>query len=377
MLRLLGDEGGAVESLTRALRGEDELGEALAELAEVKLQRADDSATGGGVFDVDSASQAVRYADRAVRVDAVHRGGRAGTRLLEQQGLAHFRAGRTRTARAAFEAAREAGSGFAVVGLALVDYQQGRVDAARDQLAELDKRPLGDPFREFGRATIQLIDDHAQKVEIRDDFARDDLGSRWAKEFRGRALQPAMAGEQVVLRGRLEQEAVLRRVVEPAGDFLAVEVDVTRGAADQCSFAGIQLTVGREGRATSLSVELGYSAREGGIVPALRILDGDPSRAQGKPEELARFEWRELRSVGSATGPQRLRLEVVPKEKVGDDELVLRACWNGEQVAEEELQQLRRKTRPPLQVDLVVQANRRDVDVSFDSFRLRLRKGSP
>ncbi|MBZ0253711.1 MAG: hypothetical protein K8I02_10265, partial [Candidatus Methylomirabilis sp.] len=104
---------------------------------------------------------------------------------------------------------------------------------------------------------------------------------------------------------------------------------------------------------------------------ALRILDGDPSRASG-PDGAAKFEWRALQ-VPTA-GPIRLLLEVVPEKGVEDKALVLRASWNGQLVAEEKVTRLSRGTgRVPLLVDLLVQGGRGQVDAAWDEFRLRMR----
>lgn len=368
-LRLAGDLDGAAEQLSQALRRRDDLVEAMAELADVYLRIATQSPTRAA----DALVRAMRYADRCVALDAqLASDGKAAARFLELAGLVHWRAGDLRGARAGFDAARQGGSVYGQVGLALVDYGQGRVETAREQLIDLEKRPLGDSYRDYGKQTLALIDDHSEKVEIRDDFERDDLGSRWTKEFKGRALPPRLEGGRVLVSGRVDnQDVSLRRTVEQAGDFLSAEVTLTRGAEDTSKFAGLHLTMGRDGRNADFEVFLGFAVLQAGMVPALRILDGDPSRASG-PDGAAKFEWRALQ-VPTA-GPIRLLLEVVPEKGVEDKALVLRASWNGQLVAEEKVTRLSRGTgRVPLLVDLLVQGGRGQVDAAWDEFRLRMR----
>ncbi len=368
-LRLAGDLDGAAEQLTQALKRRDDLVEAMAEFAEVYLR----VATQAPARAADALVRAMRYADRCVALDAqLAADGKPTPRFLELKGLVHWRAGDLRGARAAFEAARQGGSVYGQIGSALVDYGQARVETAREQLIELDKRPLGDPFREYGKQTLALIDDHAEKVEIRDDFERSELGSRWTKEFKGRALPPRLEGGRVLVSGKVDgQDVTLRRIVEQAGDFLSGEVTLTRDPGDTSRFAGLHLSMGRDGRNADFEVFLGFASLQAGTVPALRILDGDPARATG-PEGAAKFEWRPLQV--QASGPVRLLLEVVPEKGVEDKALVLRASWNGVVVAEEKVTRLSRGTgRVPLFVDLLVEGGRGQVDAAWDEFRLRMR----
>jgi tetratricopeptide (TPR) repeat protein len=368
-LRLAGDLDGAADQLTQALRRRDDLVEAMAELAETYLriaQRDEGRA-------VESLVRAVRYVDRCVVLDAQLGGGKPAVRYLELQGLVRWRAGELRGARAAFTAARDAGSTYGQVGLALIDYAQGRTETAREQLADLDKRPLGDPFREFGRSTLAAIADHAEKVEIRDDFERDELGARWTLAYTGRtALRPGLEKGQLVLRGsKVEQQSTTaRRTLDSAGDFVAAEVVLERSTPDDTEFAGLRLSVGRDEKNKDLEVRLGFKALAEAGTPALQFLDGDEARAS-TPEEQAKFEWRPL-EVGSARGPQHLLLEFLPD---GEQGLLLRASWNGRVVAEEKVTRVRRGARQqPMHVDLLVEGRHGQVNLTFDRFRLRQRQ---
>src|SRR5690606_34080390 len=210
----------------------------------------------------------------------------------------------------------------------------------------------------------------AEKVEIRDDFERDDVGDRWSHEADSRTpLRPAIDRKsgRLVFRGRTDgQDGALRRRVEHAGDFVAAEVTIERGAADQSSFAGMRLLVGRETRAPELQVRLGFDRGQ----PILQIQDGE-NRAT-TAEAQAKFEPRPL-DVGATTGPQRLRLEFVPD----GDGFVLLAAWNDRVVGEEKITRVRRASRQlALNVDLQVKGARGEVDVAFDEFRLRQRQTS-
>lgn len=363
-LRLAGDLDGAAEQLTQALRLRDDLVEAMAEMAETDLRIAERDEGRAA----ESLVHAVRYADRCVELDE-KLSGKATPRFLELQGLVHWRAGNLRIARRAFEAAQQAGSTYGQVGVALIDYAQGRVEEARARLSDLDKRPLGDPFREFGRATLALIDDHAEKVEIRDDFEREELGGRWTAVGSARnTLRPTLERGRLRVRGRPgdPQKTGARRVVEAAGDFVAAEV-VLETARTDVDFVGLQLQVGRDERSPELMVQLGFASLLEGVVPALRLWDGSPDRA-ATPEDKAKFEWRPLEGV-SATGPHRLLLEFLPD----GEGFLLRATWNDRVVAEEKLTRVRRGLRTPMHVDLVVEA-KNEVDVAFDRFRLRQRQ---
>jgi len=369
-LRLAGDLDGAADELVQALRRRDDLVEAMAEMAEADLRLAERDPGRAA----ESLVQAVRYVDRCVALDhqfAAKLGGKPTTRYLELQALVHWRAGDLRTARQAFDAAREAGSTYGQVGLALIDYAQGRTDDARDKLDELDKRPLGDRFRDFARATLARINDHAEKVEIRDDFERAELGGRWDLEFTANkaALRPALEAGRMRIRGKVDNNSTgVQRLIETgAGDFVAAEVEVERGARDDVAFLGLRLFVGRDAKSVELQAKLGYFDLEGGLAPGVQIWDGTPERAS-TDEDRAKFEPRRL-DVGTASGPQRLLFEFVPDGEA----FLLRATWNDRVVAEQKLTRVRRTARQPMRVELLMEGKRGQVDANFDRFRLRQR----
>lgn len=365
-LRLAGDFDGAAEQLAQALRRRDDLVEAMAEMAEADLRIAERDERRAA----ESLVHAMRYIDRCVALDQ-QLNGKPLPRFLELKGLVHWRAGDPRVARQAFAAAQEAGSTYGQVGVALIDYAQGRTETARDQLSDLDKRPLNDPFRDFGKATLAKINDHAEKVEIRDDFERDELGGRWDVTFTAgrQALRPTIDQGQMRMRGKVEnQETAARRVIESAGDFVAAEVMLERGVRDEASFEGLRLLVGRDARKPDLQAKIGFANLADGVVPALQIWDGSADQAT-TDEDKAKFEWRPL-VIEASDGPHRLAFEFVPD----GEGFLLRATWNDAVVAEQKLTRIRRTARQPMQVDLVVDGKHGQVDVSFDRFRLRQRQ---
>jgi tetratricopeptide (TPR) repeat protein len=365
VLRLAGDLDGAAEQLGQALRKRDDLVEAMVELAETYLRIAERDEGRA----IESLDRAKRYIDRCIALETQWHG-QPTPRFLELQALVRWRNGDWRGARAAFLAAQQAGSTYGQVGLALVEYAQGRTDVARDQLADLDKRPLGDPFRDYGTKTLALINDHAEKVEIRDDFERDEIGDRWKVFSTSRtALRPTLDGGRLAVRAKVEsQDATARRVLEAAGDFVAAEVIFERGRPDESDRAGLRLVVGREDKNPEFQAFLGYTALANGVVPALQIQDGN--KASATPQEAAKFEPRPL-AVASTSGPQHLLLELLPD---GGDGLLLRASWNNRVVGEEKITRVRRGTRLPMNVDLHVAGRHGQVNVTFDKFRLRLRQ---
>ncbi len=365
-LRLSGDLDGAAEQLTQALRRRDDLVEAMVELAETYLRIAERDEGRA----IDSLVRAVRYIDRAVALDTQF-AGQPTARFLELQALVRWRSGDLRGARQACTAAAQAGSTYGQVNLALIEYAQGRTEVAREQLADLERRPLGDAFRAFGKQTLALIDDHAEKVEIRDDFERDELGDRWTLSAVSRAaLRPTLEAGRLVVRAKAEnQDATARRLLESAGDFVAAEVVFERGKPDSLDRAGLRLMVGREEKNAELQVFLGFAELAQGVVPAVQIQDGTKDRAT-TPEELAKFEIRPL-DVGNVSGPQHLMLEFVPDS----EGYLLRASWNNRVVAEQKITRVRRGTRLPMHVELHVGGRHGQVNVAFDKFRLRQRLG--
>ena len=191
VLRELGELDEAVLSLEQALRVRDDLLEALAEMAETQMALADERPA----QEAEHLFRAIRYADRLVELD----GEQPLLAYVELQGVVHFRASDLRGARQAFARAEGLAKTdeqrlFSQVGLALVDYAQGRTDSARRAFDDLvTVRPVGDPYRDYARSTNELIDDHAEKELIVDRFEREgpELGSIWESES-DRALRPRL-----------------------------------------------------------------------------------------------------------------------------------------------------------------------------------------
>ncbi len=363
--RQAGQPEAAVDAVRTALHQSDDLAEAMGEAVLARLAVAERSPEDAPL----ALYAATKYADRLVELDTT-RG--KDVRYRELQGLAHARASDWKGARRAFQAGAELSkSQWCEIGIGLADYAQNQVEEARARFDEIGKRlPLGDPLREWCEQTIALIDDHSGKVQIRDDFARDELGNQWTVQPSG-PVGPRLEQQQLRLEGRLAgtvREAHARRTLEESGLFLGTEVRVKLGSSHADGFAGLQLVSttagGARTGANEVQIRFGYQDRK----PFLQITDGVQGR-DAKDEERQRFEPVVLGITVDPNEPQMLGLhvDVNPQNK----RFVLRATWNGTVVHERELQRLSRNSRTALHVDLAVDGRSGSaVDVVFDDFRL-------
>lgn len=167
--RLLGlgdDYEGARAALLAALEQELDFEDALVALGDMAFRL--------GRFE-----DAERYLERAVEI--------AGTRpeVHGLRGLNLLRLGAVGAAKASFERAlalaRSDPTGTA--GLAWCLYLEGDPEEALIRLADIDEQRRGlpdtDPWRVWSKAQIARLQDHLQKVEWRDPFARKRLANGW------------------------------------------------------------------------------------------------------------------------------------------------------------------------------------------------------
>jgi predicted Zn-dependent protease len=348
----------AVDALHGALQARGDLIEAMAELTMVYLAMAD-AAPDQAAEHLYNARQ---YVERLVEMDAAaHAPPRATLEYRILLGIVAFRARDLKAARAALESGREE-SEFCRIGLAIVDYAQNRVDEARSRLGDLkDSLRPDDPFRQHAEKLMAVIEDHAEKEQIRDGFERDEVGDNWERKASG-ALRHAIADGRLVVRGKFSQAkpAEASRVQPKAGNFLAAEALVQLGPEHDAKLAVLQLsTQSRRGTDTDFQVQFGFR----GKTPYLRIVDG----AEPVQPEIDAADVR-------AYDPHRLALQVVPKEE-GSQSFVLQALIDGRIVHQQELTKLRRGTPSPLSIDLFVEGGpNQNADVAFDDFRLVRRK---
>lgn len=354
--RLDGEYDAAVSTLRRALAERDEMTAALAETAYALLARA-------AASDIDAPevlARTVRYVDRLVELDR-ERG--VYVPFLELQGYVLATVGEVAQARRAFQAGYAAGSDFSEIGLALLDYGQKRVGDARAALAGIANDPGRGGIREFARTLVDLIDDHASKEQVRDSFARDEVGELW--ETVG-ALRPFLRDEALVMKGNsgpIGQESAVRRTVR-AGDLIRVEVQMTlRGDVATTEFAGLRLQP--EGRQGRFELEFGvrsYGARK---QPEIRIQDGATNAGEEEDPIALDVDF-------DPNAPVALALEFVPSPDPSTRTITLRAWWNDRLVLERPLKSIRTNTTSALATDLVVRG--RPVHVAFDDYRLVRRK---
>ena len=375
--RLAGQFEAAIEALQRALRLSDASAEILVETALAELQIAQTSQAEDALTHL---ARGLRFVERAVALDESYG---PTPFFLELQGRVAFETRDLRAARQAFERGA-AKSQFCQLGIALVDYAQGRPEEAHNQLTQIrEKHKRGDPVRVFAEDTIKLIEDWAGREQVRENFERADLAKtekgelskKW-EEVRNGALRPLVQGGELVLDGEITvagKPVAARKRLERAGDFLAVEARLTpRGDLPGRTY-GLQLVDG--GRAAgNLSVNdfrARFGVKDG--QPYLQIQDGDPAQAQ----DPTRFDAVPLPPACKveAGKPVRLGLEVVPR-KEGDSYWTLRALWDGAVVHEREVTRLNKNLRQiALLTDLFAEAPlHQKVDAAFDEYRLVRRK---
>lgn len=357
--RLRGELDAAESTLRQALAVRDDIAAAYGEMALVLVEMHRQAGVAG-----DHLARAARYVDRLVELDA-RRGAHLG--YLEMQGWVHFELGDMNEARRAFSSGAERGSDLSLLGLAILDYAQKRSGEAREQLASIETDPgRAEATRRFARATLDRIDDHASKEQVRDGFARDQLGGLWAN---GGTLRPQIEDGAVAVRqaqrGARPSEGYARRAVR-AMDFLRAEVTLVVRDVAATSEAGLRLAKeDRAGQPFLLTIGLGRST--GQPVPFLLLTDGTTNDGE-KPTQLT------LDALGSIdfAEPQRLAVEVEP---TGDAQgrFVLRVYWNDHLVhTVDGLKGLTPRNTWTLYTDLFAKGT--GVDVRFDDYRLVRRK---
>ncbi|MBL8727727.1 MAG: hypothetical protein JNM25_04800 [Planctomycetes bacterium] len=369
-LRQQGQLAAAAEAELAALRLHDDFVHAIAEMAAAQAQRA---AEGYGAEQAQAAIAAKRYADRAV--DLVHR---PAVELFELQGVYHFGAADPRGARSAFLAARdlaeaEADKMYAKGSLAVVDYSRGLVEDSTTVLQRM-VQDLGkeDPMRVWAVATLQAIEDHAEKEMLDDGFERAELGSVWIGEGEG-AQKPKVEDDALVfrvMRSASNSELTAERVgaVRNGKNFLAVGCTMQLGQQQPAGegFAGLRIEMQRGGGAFDLRAQVGV--REGRAF--LRIEDG---RSNG-PDDTVQ-QWLDLAGF-DRLAPQQLELRVVPRGDSQGRALTLQVWWNGVVAYQHELKMLTGNTQTELKTVLFASGTKgSEIDVRFDDYRLERRKG--
>jgi tetratricopeptide (TPR) repeat protein len=371
-LRMLGQYGAAEEALAQCLRVRDDFLHVIAEMSAVQdgLGR-----NAGGTDQAAAWIAARRYQDRAVELALAPE-----LELLELQGLRAFVAADRRSARQAFEAARDLadgsggeGRGYAKCALAVVAYSRNRVDEAVTALERVE-RDLGrdTELGQWAGATLSAIEVHAQKEALGDSFDRDQLGELWDCDA-DKGLGARIRDGRLVFKGSFStggsgevfaerNEAVLR-----GKNFLAtgVELEVLPGTdlSESWSGLGIEIHRGRQG--------VDFSARVGVFQgqPMVTVRDGRES------DDNAPVRKKLSPSLMKAGGPQELELRVVPDGDEDARQQLLQVYFNDALVHTQQLKLLTRSTNTPLKTIVFTSGNKRaKTDVAFDNYRLERRK---
>jgi tetratricopeptide (TPR) repeat protein len=356
--RLDGSFEAASDALRVAQARADDFREALAEAGLTWSLR---GLNADGI-DPDALARAVRYLDRTVALE----GGRGWVGYTEILGALQSKMGDTARARAAFESIRERGSAFARIGSAILDYRQKRTQDARAVLAAMkDDGAVPLPVRDIARDLVDRIDDHMSKEQLRDGFAREELGL-WTRDG---ALIPRLSDG--VLRfigqsGRVEQDAFVRRTLKRGGDFLSAEVNVQLGGdIATTNFAGLRIS--NAARAEDFVIEVGFRRFSADLVPHVRVQDGAPRGDQNRDP----IQLRDL--AVDMLGKQTLLVAIVPDADRSSNKVGLAIYWNGRLVHQEPaLRGLNTRSTFQLATDLVVAG--KQVNVGFDDYRLERRK---
>jgi tetratricopeptide (TPR) repeat protein len=369
-LRLAGQLAAAEEATAAALRLRDDFVHAVAEMSEVQAALAADSV---GADQAQAAVAARRYADRAVALAVT-----PAQELLELQGVRAFGAADARAAMAAFAAGRDVAAGeptkaFGKGALAVVAYSRGGAEDATIALQRMTQ-DLGkdDPIAKWAGATLDAIDDHAQKESLGDSFDRAEVGTVWAVDADG-PLGATIVDGRLAFRGRFSRTGQGQVWAERIGaikkgrNFLAFAATMQTGSAQPAArgFVGIGIEVPRGNQGSDVLVRLGV--REG--KPFLRIEDG---RDNGEPV----VEQKALDIGDFRPGDQHaLELRVVPRGDASSRQVTLVASWNGVVVHRRDMQSLTGNTNSELKTVLFALGDKGDdVDVAFDDWRLERRK---
>jgi len=369
-LRLMGQFGPAKEALEETLRVRDDFLHAIAEMAAVLGKQASSLPA---TEQAKSLLDARRYSNRAVTLSP-----EPELELLERQGLRAFFANQRRAARAAFERARDLATddrsqGYNKGAIAVVDYSRGRVEDAVIALERLE--------RDFGRdselgswanATLQAIEDHAQKEWLGDGFDREQLGDIWANTAAG-GQRFTISDGRLSFDGDLSRqgdgELVAERVgaVQKARNFLACAVTLELGPRHDAaeSFCGLGIEIRRGNRGVDMSARVG-------------VRDGEPFLAiqDGKQDGVDALEQHKLSVPLRTDGPQELELRVVPRsEDANNRQLSLLVFFNSVLVHTHDLKQLTLGTTTELKTVLFVTGDKgARAQVYFDDYELERRK---
>jgi hypothetical protein len=191
-----------------------------------------------GAFD-----DAERYLERALALEP------ANAAILGLRGLNHLQRRSAPDARVAFEAGRALAPDDALcrAGLAWCTYLSGDAEQALVALRELDDSlralPETDPMRQWARAQIERIQDHARKVEWSDGFERKEVKNGWDAHEGAGPVYRIVDGE-LVLEGSFSKTGmVLLYRTKAASLFDAVEADVW---VDASSASDVGLFLARE-----------------------------------------------------------------------------------------------------------------------------------
>ncbi len=368
--RLSNEYDAALDSLRASLALRDDMTEAFAEGTRALVERAD--AQGDATPELIAA--AVRFADRTVELD---RRGTLYVPYIDMLGYVRARVGEVNDARAAFQEAAANGSRFAQIGLAILDYRQKRSNQARDRLLALATDPVikDRSIPAFAQSLVDVIDDHASKVQIRDDFERDLVGGFWDSDG---ALRPSIQVGKLEFQGitgRGGEASKARRKAIAGGEFLSVETTMQVREGGQ----GVQnaaLEIAFDGSRNDLRIALGFRrGSNGSLRPEAWVEDG-ASAAGADESPIVDLSGK---IAADPSEPQRLKIEVVPAEIGGANagpaanQLGLRLYWNDELVHQvDRLKRLTARTPTDLVTALVVQG--RPVHVTFDDYRLVRRK---
>jgi tetratricopeptide (TPR) repeat protein len=366
VLHLSGQIGPAEEVLAEALRRRDDFVHAIAEMSAVLAEKA-------GSGQVAAAVDARRYADRAVALVTT-----PSVELFELQGLRAFDAADANGARAGFAAARdlapdERRKWYSKGASALVDYSRGMVDEAANVLQRMTQDlPRDDGLGQWAQATLDAIDDHAQKETLGDGFERAEPGQTWEGDADA-ALKAEVHDGRLVFRKAAFTKGEVKwsrlNAAKPGKNFLAVGVSMQQGPGHQGGngdFAGLGIEVESGNGNIDLQIRLGI--REG--KPALWLKDGRDDKDQTPSG------WRPIVVPGFvATGVQQLELRVVPRGDPQAKQFALHASWNGDIVFRHDLKFLTGNLTPELKTVLFAQgATRTQPDIAFDDYRLERRK---
>lgn len=365
-LRLQGQLAAAQESLTGALRLQDDFVHAVAEMAAVQSARA---AGGRGEEQAQATLWAKRYGDRAVALAHV-----PTVELFELQGLYDFAAGSFDESKQAFGRARDTAASdaermFGKGAIAVVDYSRGQVDDATAALQRFSELQKEDPMRHWAEATLLAIDDHAEKEMLEDRFERLEPGLIWPdKSDAGTGAK--IVDNRLVFRGPLSRTGLGEVWIERTGavprgkNFLAVGCTMQLGPDQSRSegFAGLRIETQRGSTGqTELQVQVGI--REG--KPHLRIVDAREEAKLFSPT-VEGFD---------AGAPQDLELRVLPRGEQAARLFTLQVRWNGQVVHTQELKSLGGSTAGELRTVLFAGGPKGSkVDVAFDDYRLERRK---